>query len=73
MTQRKIKICAYIKGSSPKAHEKHQHDWRPKICRDRGCIGALLDCENKLMYTIKERAKIKEMLAYLKKIREKKD
>ena len=69
MTHRKITVCSFIRGNSPKPHEKMQHDWRPSFCKQKGCYGVLVDCENKYVIEIRERDKIGKMIAYLKKIR----
>jgi hypothetical protein len=69
MTHRKITVCAFIKGSSPKAHEERQHDWRPKLCRDKGCYGVLVDCKSKSVVEMRNRDEIGKMIAYLKKIK----
>jgi hypothetical protein len=69
MTQRKIKVCAYVRGSSPHAKSIHQHDWRPRFCREQRCLGFLEECEHSEVRTITERNEIRKMIAYLQKLK----
>jgi hypothetical protein len=69
MTHRKITVCAFVTSSSPKAHEKRQHDWRPDFCKEKGCYGVLVDCECKQAIRIHNRKEIKDMLAYMRKLK----
>ncbi|MCX6773893.1 MAG: hypothetical protein NTY68_02730 [Candidatus Micrarchaeota archaeon] len=69
MTHRKITVCAFVKCSSPKAHEKKQHDWRPHMCRQLNCFGVLVDCEHKIERHMHDREEIAEMIKYLQKIK----
>ena len=73
MTHRKITVCGFIKCSSPKPHEKHQHDCRPEFCKKKGCYGVLVDCEHLMEEKIHGRENITKMIAYLRKIRKKTD
>jgi hypothetical protein len=70
MTYRKIIVCGFIKSNSPKAHEKRQHDCRPPVCKGKGCYGLLDGCESKHIHEITDRSQIKDMLAYLRKLKE---
>jgi hypothetical protein len=69
MTHRKITVCSFVKSSSPQAHDKKQHDWRPDSCRKKNCYGVLVDCEHMNIRHVHDRKEIAEMINYLKRIK----
>ena len=65
-----LKVCVYVHGSSPQEHDPRKHDWRPIVCRKKGCLGFIKNCKTEIVHKFKTKEDIRKMIAYLRKLKE---
>jgi len=67
-----LRVCPFIRSSSPHPHERHQHDFRPVKCKAKRCYGYLVDCEHGQEYrmSFKTNEEKRRIIAYLRKLKE---